>query len=147
MVKTIASWLYLLCGLITTINATGINVELPQNYQIERVDYQQIRKLQSLSLEFTQYFQNRTAKDLDIFNTRVPNKDDLQCMADMGRWMNDLTSGRLWSMKSVLQSIGSQSKYKIQKHDLLLSFDSDRFLGLYTIGHILFEFLGYGQLW
>ncbi|XP_030079935.1 nose resistant to fluoxetine protein 6-like [Drosophila hydei] len=101
MVKTIGTLLCLLCGLITTMNATGINLELPQNYQIERVDYQQIRKLQSLSLEFTQYFQNRTVKDLDIFNTRVPNKDDLQCMADMGRWMNDLTSGRLWSMKMI----------------------------------------------
>lgn len=101
MVKTVTTLLYLLCGLVTTIDASGRNVEQQQQFQMEPMEYQQIRKLQSLSLEFTEYFQNRTVKDMDIFSTRLPNKDDLQCIADMGRWMNDLKSGRLWSLKSM----------------------------------------------
>ncbi|XP_043867396.1 nose resistant to fluoxetine protein 6 isoform X2 [Drosophila mojavensis] len=101
MVKAVATLLCLLCGLVTTINASGINVEQQQHFQMEPMDYQQIRKLQSLNLKFTEYFQNITVKDLDMFSTRLPNRDDLQCIADMGQWMNDLKSGRLWSMKMI----------------------------------------------
>ncbi|XP_032589049.2 nose resistant to fluoxetine protein 6 isoform X3 [Drosophila mojavensis] len=101
MIKASLVLLCLLCGLIPPINAVGMNVEQQQHFQMEPMDYPQIRKLQSLNLKFTEYFQNRTLKDLDIFSTRLPNRDDLQCIADMGRWMNDLKSGRLWSMKMI----------------------------------------------
>ncbi|TDG38104.1 hypothetical protein AWZ03_015474, partial [Drosophila navojoa] len=73
MVKAVATLLYLLCGLVSTINTSGINVE-HQHLQMEPMDYQQIRKLQSLNLKFTEYFQNGTVKDMDMFSPRLLNK-------------------------------------------------------------------------
>ncbi|TDG41958.1 hypothetical protein AWZ03_011604 [Drosophila navojoa] len=100
MIKASLALLCPPCALIPAINASGIYVE-QQHFQVEPMDYQQIRKLQSLNLMFTEYFQNGTVKDMDMFSPRLLNKDDLQCIADMGRWMNDLKSGRLWSMKLI----------------------------------------------
>ncbi|EDW66331.2 uncharacterized protein Dvir_GJ15968 [Drosophila virilis] len=100
MVKTLATLLNLFSGLVL-IGALVPDMELRQEYRIEPQQYQQLMRLQSLGMDFMQYFQNITLQDLDIPSTRLPSKEDLQCLADMSLWMKGLTTGRYWSLKMI----------------------------------------------
>ncbi|XP_030080652.1 nose resistant to fluoxetine protein 6-like [Drosophila hydei] len=56
-------------------------------------------EIHSLSYEFSQHFRNITATDLNLSNSRLPNKQDLQCLADMSPITAGLDFGKLWSIK------------------------------------------------
>lgn len=99
MVKTNEITLSLLLSL-TLVAAVNWQMRLPQDRRIEPAEYQEVRKLQALNLEFTRQFENITLQDLNIPRDRLPTPQDLQCLADMGLWLKGITSGQMWALKS-----------------------------------------------
>ncbi|XP_034490264.1 nose resistant to fluoxetine protein 6-like [Drosophila innubila] len=102
MVKSIVILLHFLCGLmlISALNLE-MQMEVPQADQLEAREYLELRKLQSLGLEFSKEFQGIGLSDLEIPNGRAPSAQDLQCLTDMGLWMQGIASGSFWSLKMI----------------------------------------------
>lgn len=100
MVKTIVILLSFLSGL-TMISAMNIEMEMPNTDLVGAREYLELRKIQSLSFEFTQQFENISLSDLDLPKGRAPSAQDLQCLADMGAWMKGISSGSFWSLKMI----------------------------------------------
>ncbi|XP_034117935.1 nose resistant to fluoxetine protein 6-like [Drosophila albomicans] len=100
MVKSIVIILLLkLIAGLTLISA--MQLKIPPMDQVEPREFLEMRKLQSLSLEFTQQFKNITLKDLEIPSERIPSLQDLQCLADVGLWMSGISSASMWSIKMI----------------------------------------------
>lgn len=99
MVKTNEITISLLFSL-TLVAAVDWQMRLPQDLSIEPAEYQEVRKLLALNQEFTRQFENITLQDLNIPTDRLPTPQDLQCLADMGLWLNSVTSGQIWALKS-----------------------------------------------
>ncbi|XP_062140090.1 nose resistant to fluoxetine protein 6-like isoform X2 [Drosophila sulfurigaster albostrigata] len=100
MVKSIV--IILLLQLIAGLSLiSAMQLKIPAMHQVEPREFLEMRKLQSLSLEFTQQFENITLKDLEIPSERIPSLQDLQCLADVGLWMNGISSASMWSIKMI----------------------------------------------
>ncbi|KAH8304723.1 hypothetical protein KR044_007257, partial [Drosophila immigrans] len=93
--------------LLQLASISAMQVRMPAMDQVEPKEYLELRKLQSLGLEFTQQFQNITLNDLEIPKDRLPTVQDLQCLADISLWMNGISSGSLWSLR-MIDSWGSK---------------------------------------
>ncbi|KAM8719733.1 hypothetical protein ACLKA7_005886 [Drosophila subpalustris] len=100
MVKTILILLNVLCGL-TLIGAMIPQLKIPTTDHVDAREYLELRKLQSLGLEFTSEFQNISLSDLEMPHGRLPSAQDLQCLADMGLWMQGITKGSIWSLQMI----------------------------------------------
>lgn len=99
MVKTNEITINLLFSL-TLVAAVEWQMRLPQDRSIEAAEYQKVRKLQALNLEFPRQFENITLQDLNIPTDRLPTPQDLQCLGDMGLWLKGVASGQMWALKS-----------------------------------------------
>lgn len=88
-------------GTLLLFGLTLVNsLQLDPADLISMEDYQRIMEFRPLAVEFSQHFRNITQEDLDLPSTRLPNKQDLQCLADMTQLTTGLTSGKLWTIKS-----------------------------------------------
>jgi len=67
---------------------------------INNLEYQRIKELRPLAVEFLHYFENITQADLNLPNNRLPSQQDLQCLADMSQLIEGLSSGSLWAFRS-----------------------------------------------
>ncbi|KAH8386780.1 hypothetical protein KR093_002451, partial [Drosophila rubida] len=80
---------------------SGMQVKIPALDEVGPREYLELRKIQSLSLKFTQQYQNITLSDLEVPLERAPSVQDLQCLADISLWMNAISSGSLWSLRMI----------------------------------------------
>ncbi|EDW29849.1 GL13436 [Drosophila persimilis] len=64
-------------------------------------DYQRLKRLRPLGVEFAEHFRNASLPDLDLFHPRIPSQEDLLCFADMAQFMQALTAGKLWALKMI----------------------------------------------
>ncbi|XP_062124809.1 nose resistant to fluoxetine protein 6-like [Drosophila sulfurigaster albostrigata] len=62
-------------------------------------EYQRIVELRPLAVEFSKYYRNITQADLDLFTNRLPDQEDLQCLADMAQLMAALSTRKMWALK------------------------------------------------
>lgn len=65
-------------------------------------EYQRLRKLKPLGIEFADYFQNVTLNDLSLFDSRLPTQADLLCLNDLTKLVSALQGGQYWAFKSKL---------------------------------------------
>ncbi|XP_060663466.1 nose resistant to fluoxetine protein 6-like [Drosophila nasuta] len=73
-----------------------INVE-----EINTDNYQRMMKMRHLAIEFFDYYENITATDLILPGTRLPNLQDLQCLAEVAQLTQALQSGSLWALRMI----------------------------------------------
>ncbi|EDV92767.1 O-acyltransferase like protein [Drosophila grimshawi] len=92
MVKMIVTLLLFGLALVSS-------TQLDSSDFITMEEYKRIMEFRSLAFEFAQHYENITQTDLDIPSTRIPNQQDLQCLADMTQLTTGLASGKLWSVK------------------------------------------------
>ncbi|EDV92468.1 GH24038 [Drosophila grimshawi] len=62
---------------------------------------QRVMQMRRLAVEFIDYYQNLTAVDLIVPGTRLPNKEDLQCMAEMAQLSQGVQSGSIWALRMI----------------------------------------------
>ncbi|XP_017145313.1 nose resistant to fluoxetine protein 6-like [Drosophila miranda] len=91
MVNVLSS--LLVCGLVL-VSAAQLKDDVLQ-------DYQRLKRLRPLGVEFAQHFRNASLTDLDLFHPRIPSQEDLLCLADMAQFMQALTAGKLWALKMI----------------------------------------------
>ncbi|XP_030378183.1 nose resistant to fluoxetine protein 6-like [Scaptodrosophila lebanonensis] len=92
MAKSVAKILPLLL-LLATVAA--------QQQELSVSDYQRALQLRQLSVEFFDFFQNITLKDLmpSQAQMRIPSQQDLMCLAELNSVSNGLQSGSIWAMR------------------------------------------------
>ncbi|KMZ05335.1 uncharacterized protein Dsimw501_GD18372 [Drosophila simulans] len=65
-------------------------------------EYQRLRKLKPLGIEFADYFQNVTLNDLSLlFDSRLPTEADLLCVNDLTTLVTALQGGQYWAIKMI----------------------------------------------
>jgi len=65
--------------------------------------YQRLKHLRPLGVEFAEQFQNDSIRDLDLdFYTGLPIENQLLCLGDMAILMQSLAAGNYWAIKSKL---------------------------------------------
>ncbi|EDW67402.2 uncharacterized protein Dvir_GJ24123 [Drosophila virilis] len=97
-------------GTLLLFGLTLVNsLQLDPADLVSMKDCQRIMEFRPLAVEFSQHFRNITQADLDIPSTRLPDKQNLLCLADMTQLMAGLTSGKLWTIK-MFDSWGSFPK-------------------------------------
>ncbi|EDV92469.1 GH24037 [Drosophila grimshawi] len=62
---------------------------------------QRVMQMRRLAVEFIDYYQNLTAVDLIVPGTRLPNQEDLQCMAEMAQLSQGVQSGSIWALRMI----------------------------------------------
>ncbi|KAH8415320.1 hypothetical protein KR222_003250 [Zaprionus bogoriensis] len=100
MVKTSVLALVLLAGL-ALVAAMDVSMKLPRERSVSPAEYRELRKLQSLNLEFTQQFENITLQDLGIPDARAASIQDLKCAVDMSLMLTGIASGQLWALRMI----------------------------------------------
>ncbi|XP_026847265.1 nose resistant to fluoxetine protein 6 isoform X1 [Drosophila persimilis] len=92
MVNVLSS--LLVCGLVLVSAAQLKDGDVLQ-------DYQRLKRLRPLGVEFAEHFRNASLPDLDLFQSRIPSQEDLLCLADMAQFMQALTAGKLWALRMI----------------------------------------------
>ncbi|XP_002137011.2 nose resistant to fluoxetine protein 6-like isoform X1 [Drosophila pseudoobscura] len=92
MVNVLSS--LLVCGLVLVRAAQLKDGDVLQ-------DYQRLKRLRPLGVEFAEHFRNASLPDLDLFQSRIPSQDDLLCLTDMAQFMQALTAGKLWALRMI----------------------------------------------
>ncbi|XP_039494711.1 nose resistant to fluoxetine protein 6-like [Drosophila santomea] len=64
-------------------------------------EFQRLRKLKPLGIEFADYFRNVTLGDLSLFDSQLPTQDDLQCLNDISMLVSALQGGQYWALKMI----------------------------------------------
>ncbi|XP_043654319.1 nose resistant to fluoxetine protein 6-like [Drosophila teissieri] len=64
-------------------------------------EFQRLRKLKPLGIEFADYFQNVTLDDLSLFDSQLPTQDDYQCLNDISMLVSALQGGQYWAFKMI----------------------------------------------
>ncbi|EDW43346.1 GM23555 [Drosophila sechellia] len=64
-------------------------------------EYQRLRKLKPLGIEFADYFQNVTLNELSLFDSRLPTEADLLCVKDLTKLVSALQGGQYWAIKMI----------------------------------------------
>ncbi|XP_068155410.1 nose resistant to fluoxetine protein 6-like [Drosophila tropicalis] len=93
MVNIIGALVFALFTL-SPIGATQGVLEL-EPISANNVNFHKLMKLRPLGVEFAEFLQNTSALP------ELPNKQDLQCLADITQWMSSLTSGKYWALKMI----------------------------------------------
>ncbi|KAH8387903.1 hypothetical protein KR093_010286, partial [Drosophila rubida] len=63
--------------------------------------YQRMIQLRHLAIEFFEYYENITATDLIVPDTRLPSQQDLMCLAEVAQLSQALRSGQLWALRMI----------------------------------------------
>lgn len=73
------------------------SMELEPEYILTEEDYYRISTLRPLALEFVEYFENISEKNL---RTKNSEQTDLQCLTEMSQLMKGLSARNMWALKS-----------------------------------------------
>ncbi|EDW77538.2 uncharacterized protein Dwil_GK24554 [Drosophila willistoni] len=76
-----------------------------QDVTVNRKALEQLRELRPLGVEFSNYYRNITINDLTANTGRI-DQQDLNCLADLSKFLQDLSGNKLWAIK-MLDSWGS----------------------------------------
>ncbi|XP_044314894.1 LOW QUALITY PROTEIN: nose resistant to fluoxetine protein 6-like [Drosophila rhopaloa] len=89
--------------LISFILLSGLVLIRGEQFEDESIlkEFQNLKKLKPLGLEFADYFQNVTLNDLSLFDSNLPTQEDLLCLSEMGQLMLALRSGQFWALKMI----------------------------------------------
>uniref|UniRef100_A0A6P4FNW1 Nose resistant to fluoxetine protein 6-like n=1 Tax=Drosophila rhopaloa TaxID=1041015 RepID=A0A6P4FNW1_DRORH len=89
--------------LISFILLSGLVLIRGEQFEDETTlkEFQNLKKLKPLGLEFADYFQNVTLNDLSLFDSNLPTQEDLLCLSEMGQLMLALRSGQFWALKMI----------------------------------------------
>jgi len=86
--------IFLLTGLVLIGASEQKETELLKQYQ-------RLKHLRSLGVEFAEHFQNVSTRDLDLdFYAGSPKENQLLCLGDMAILMQSLAAGNYWAIKS-----------------------------------------------
>lgn len=91
MVSTLGAILF--CGLVIISSAEPNEKGFQQ-------DLERLNKLNSLSFEFVNYFQNATVLDIIPYAEEDSTEEDLQCIYDLLFLAVGITNGEYWALKS-----------------------------------------------
>ncbi|KAH8272280.1 hypothetical protein KR044_006721, partial [Drosophila immigrans] len=68
---------------------------------IDTENYQRLMQLRHLAVEFFDYYDNITVTDLIAPKLRLPNEQDLRCLAEMAQITQALRTGQLWALRMI----------------------------------------------
>ncbi|KAI8045768.1 hypothetical protein M5D96_001956, partial [Drosophila gunungcola] len=144
-----SGWILSLAMLLTSIFAlypaaqwsapplsTLEDAEQPEDKSILQ-GFQGLKKLKPLGIEFAEYFQNVTLKDLSLSDSSLPTQEDLLCLSDMAQFMFALQSGQLWALKmidswgSIPSGLFTGNIYDLGNFDECINIKRDNIRGKY----------------
>ncbi|XP_017083961.2 nose resistant to fluoxetine protein 6-like [Drosophila eugracilis] len=83
------------CGVVLVAAADPKDIGLLKQFQ-------RLKQLRPLGIEFAEHYQNVSGKDLDFnFDTALPREGESMCLADMLLLMQSLSAGNYWAMKMI----------------------------------------------
>ncbi|XP_051862820.1 nose resistant to fluoxetine protein 6-like [Drosophila albomicans] len=98
MFKIIVIGTLLFCGLTQVCS----NQFEPSGSSVNNEEYQRLMELRPFAVQLMQQFGNITQTDLDLrLDNRLPNQQDLLCLADMAQLMSGLSSRSYWALRMI----------------------------------------------
>jgi len=101
MVKPVSRNQTTMAGVVTILLLSGVVLigasELKETELLKQ--YQRLKHLRPLGVEFAEHFQNVSIRDLEIY-TGLPKENQLLCLEDMAVLMQSLAAGNYWAIKS-----------------------------------------------
>ncbi|XP_051863890.1 uncharacterized protein LOC127566171 isoform X2 [Drosophila albomicans] len=74
----------------------------PSGSSVSNEEYQRLMELRPFAVQLMQQFGNITQTDLDLrLDNRLPNQQDLLCLADMAQLMSGLSSRSYWALRMI----------------------------------------------
>ncbi|EDW81843.2 uncharacterized protein Dwil_GK25443 [Drosophila willistoni] len=150
----VSTRVFLIATLLLSVGTTVWSTSQNEDYlEMDLSEYQSLTRLRHLSVEFLDFYQNITLKDLlPGESPRIPTQEDLECLSDLTLLTQGVSTASLWAIRmfdswgSIPSGILKGNLKDLGNYDECLAIDHSVVSGHSVRGKYCFAKIPFGKI-